>query len=107
MSYNPKKQSQGKNLKSTNRDHADDDDMLLSEKQHALKEYLQDCFAFRYCCAKSKKCCLHKRGKDLVFERAREKFTEELDLVQMLRDMRFFKEAVKKLISEQEASELR
>ena len=59
---------------------------LTSKGQLAFKEYLQD--FLEGCCGLPS--CLKRSRRDLQFVKARDLLQEELDLVEVLRKLRFF-----------------
>ena len=67
---------------------------LKASDQVALKEYAQDCF-FEFCSTVG---CLWRKRKDKLFMRARDLYAEELDVVSVIQQRRFFNMALKKLM---------
>ena len=72
-------------------------DELDPEKQFAFKEYLQSLLPQRClkCCCR----CIRPSKKDQLFEEARERLQKELDLVGILKQLRFFQIAFRSVLS--------
>ena len=68
----------------------DPDSSLNAKNQSMCKEFLQSCLPKR--CRNLK--CIRQSKKDLYFKRAREQFSDELDVVTILRQLRFLTAAV-------------
>ena len=83
-------------------DNIEGEDRLDPRKQKSLIEYLQS--SLLKCCLVA---CLRKRRRDRVFERAREKLGRELDLVQLLQQIRFFSLAIDSLLVPAKVNSLR
>ena len=75
---------------------------LFSKKQFAMKEYLQDLLP--KCCLSIG--CLRRKSRDKDFKKARERFTEEMDLVRHLQKMRYFGAAISVLLPNEQVMKL-
>ena len=67
-----------------------------------MKEYLQDLLP--KCCLSIG--CLQRKSRDKDFKKARERFTEEMDLVRHLQKMRYFGAAISVLLPNEQAMKL-
>ena len=68
----------------------DPDTSFKANRQSMCKEFLQSCLPKR--CRNLK--CIRQNKKDHYFKRAREQFSDELDVVTILRQLRFLTAAI-------------
>ena len=80
---------------------SDKDLHLKSTNQGACKEYLQSCLPRFLLC-----CCCRKRRRDRFFVEAREKLSEDLDVVKILRRMRFMEKSLSFLMPPEAMAEI-
>ena len=76
---------------------------LQPGKQYAFKEYLQSCLP--KFCLKSK--CLRPNKHDKLFEKARNHLNQELDLVGLIHQLRFFHSAINEIIPSEKVKALK
>ena len=70
-------------------------DFPVVKAQEGFREYLQSCLPSCLVCD----CLIHKK-KDEFFAKGRTQLAKELDIVQLLRKVRFYDQAMKKLLEE-------
>ena len=75
---------------------------LNPKEQYAFKEYLQDNLP-SICLGLG---CLKLRKRDRIFAEARDKLSDELDVVQLLQKLRFFDKALRQLLPQTQLKKL-
>lgn len=76
---------------------------LNPRKQYAFKEYLQEILPS--CCSRSG--CLKPNRRDRVFVKAREKLSEELDLVKLIQRLRVLETTIKSMVPQDQLLEIK
>ena len=103
INYQKKENELSENLYKVKKRKVHQDEALHANYQFAFKEYFQDC-APKFC-MKSK--CCRRSAHDKYLIQARDNLTRELDVVNLLQQIRFFDAALRYLLPIETVPELK